>query len=372
MKKMPARPMALPWCGPHLPRNDLLATSPAAQHIRRMADTPRILLIGCGGIGGTVAGHLAELGCDIHPVSRNRKIADAVESNGFRLRGHSDPRSVPGRIHREIPDGPFDWLLLATQPPQVEEAVRQALPALAPDARVVCFQNGLCESRVQPIVGPERPVIGGIIAWGASMPEPGLYDRTSDGGFSIGRYDGEPDPRVDQLAMWLESIGPVAQTRNLAGARWSKLAINSAISSLGTLYGDRLGAVIRLRMARRLALDIMTETVEVARREGVKLEKVAGTLDLDWMALTDEERTQAGSVSLASKHTMILAVGTRFRRLRSSMLSAIERGERGRRHEVPTPVNAAVVDAVWAMSRGELKPGRGLIERVYRETRAGS
>ena len=29
-------------------------------------------------------------------------------------------------------------------------------------------------------------VIGAIVAWGASMPEPGLYDRTSGGGFTIG------------------------------------------------------------------------------------------------------------------------------------------------------------------------------------------
>ena len=54
------------------------------------------------------------------------------------------------------------------------------------------LQNGLCEERVAAIVG-ERRVIGAIVAWGASMPEPGRYERTAAGGFQIGRLDGELD-----------------------------------------------------------------------------------------------------------------------------------------------------------------------------------
>ncbi len=38
-------------------------------------------------------------------------------------------------------------------------------------------------------------------------------------------------------------------------------------------------------LVRRLALEIMTEVVVVAREEQVRLEKVSGTIDLDWIAL---------------------------------------------------------------------------------------
>ena len=52
--------------------------------------------------------------------------------------------------------------------------------------------------------------------------------------------DGAPpqtpgDGRLDDLARILEAVGPTSVTDNLAGARWSKLAINCAISSLGTV-----------------------------------------------------------------------------------------------------------------------------------------
>jgi len=88
---------------------------------------------------------------------------------------------------------------------------------------MVCLQNGLCEQRVAAIAGGDR-VLGAIVAWGATTPEPGTFERTASGGFTIGRLDGHADPRLDSLARLLEPVGPVETTRNLAGKRWSKLA----------------------------------------------------------------------------------------------------------------------------------------------------
>src|SRR5277367_6596314 len=152
------------------------------------------------------------------------------------------------------------------------------------------------------------------------MLAPGVYERTADGGFALGAHVQQGTSsaqRLGAIANVLEVIGPVELTDNLAGKRWSKLAINAAISALGTIGGDRLGALLQHRFVRRLALEIMTECVLVARAEGVRLEKVSGTVDLDWLALTTEEKTMSGSPSLVAKHAMLLAVGFRFRRMRS-------------------------------------------------------
>ena len=348
---------------------------------------PRLLVMGCGGIGGIVAAHLFEQGHDVTAFTTNPLIADAVSEHGFRVRGDGSPGTVRGQVSRELPRGaPFDFVFLATQPPQVEEAARQALPALSPRGAMVCFQNGLCEERVAAIAGPER-TLGAIVAWGASMVEPGVYDRTSSGGFVLGRLGDPagrqpPDARLEELARLLEAVGPTSISDNLLGARWSKLAINCAISSLGTVGGDRLGVLLRHRFVRRLALEIMTETVAVARVLGVRLEKVSGTLDLDWIALTDAERVAAGSPGLVAKHALLLAVGARYRRLRSSMLAAIERGRppavdflngevasRGVAHGVATPVNAAVREEVLAIARGEGKPGIDRLRAFFERTR---
>jgi 2-dehydropantoate 2-reductase len=142
-----------------------------------------------------------------------------------------------------------------------------------------------------------------------------------------------------------------------------------------------LGALLRLRFVRRLALEVLTEAVLVARAEGVSIEKVAGTVDLDWLALGAAEREKS-SMSLATKHALMLAVGARYRRMRSSMLAALERGrepavdflngevvERAAKHGVAVPVNRKARDLVWAIARGERASSRALLRELWDATR---
>jgi 2-dehydropantoate 2-reductase len=345
--------------------------------------SPRFLVVGCGGIGGLVAAHLFASGHDVTALTTNAKIAGAINTSGFRVVGEGTSLVVSGRaVEKLAPNtAPFDYILLATQPPQVEEAARGVLDYLSPRGAMVTFQNGLCEERIAMIAGPER-TLGGVVAWGASMAEPGVYERTSPGGFVLGRIDGAHDERLEPLARALGSIGETIVSQNLAGARWSKLAINCAITSIGALGGDRLGVLLRHRFIRRLALEVMTEVVLTARASGVRLEKVSGTLDLDWIALTDAERQAVGSPGLFAKHAILLAVGTRFRKMRSSMLAAIERGRppavdflngeitaRGARFGIPTPINAAIQAEVHALASRKRTPSLDLCHALYDRTR---
>lgn len=361
--------------------------------------------MGAGGLGGIVAATLTEVGSAVTVVSTNEQIRSAVDKSGFRLIDDGEERTIRGWIS-PAPEGRYDLCILATQPPNVEDAARTALPHLNDDAQVVVLQNGLCEDRIAAIVGVQR-VIGAIVTWGASMPEPGKYERTAAGGFQIGRFEREasagnevPIPQVEgsnpapkrkrarrptemadadlrRVGELLEAVGPVAHTRNLRGARWSKLAMNCAVSSLGTIAGERLGPLVRQRRYRRLALELMTEAVAVARAEGVELEKVSGTLDLDWIALSDADRASTASLGLTAKHALILAVGLRYRRLRSSMLAAIERGRtpaidflngeivtRAKKHGIATPFNQRICETIWAIAKGEKKSSRETLDAI--------
>jgi 2-dehydropantoate 2-reductase len=347
-----------------------------------MDDRPKVLLVGAGGIGGVLGTLLSTTPARVSVLTTNERIARALRERGFRLRG--DVAARGGTVHEvlsEVPEhGDYDWVLLAVQPPQVSAAAQGALRALAPGGQLVCFQNGLCEERIAALAGVER-VVGAVVAWGASMVEPGVYERTSAGGFSIGVLPGGSAARLPELARLLEVVGPVTITDNLSGVRWSKLAINCAVSTLGTLGGERLGSLLRLRFVRRLALEILTEVVDVARAEGVRLEKVAGTVDLTWLSLAEDERRKS-SMSLATKHALMLAVGARYRRMRSSMLAALERGrepavdflngevvERAVRHGLAVPVNARARELVWAISRGEKASSRQLLHELFDATR---
>lgn len=343
----------------------------------------RVLLVGCGGLGGVVAGHLARAGHDVTVVTTNAQIAEVVARDGLEVRARARSFRASVRVAVGTPDPgvePFETVLLATPPNCVEDAMHTVLPWLAPTGRAVCFQNGLCEERVGRIVGEAR-VVGAVVFWGASMPTPGVAVRTSAGGFALGRLDGSVDAPLDRLAALLACLGRVRLTNNLRGVRWTKLAVNCAMSTFGTIGGEPVGVLMRRHDARQLGIEVISEAVTVARADGVALEKPAGWVDLGW--LTVVRGASPSSVSLLVKHLMVLAAVTPYRRLRSSMLAAIERGrlpavdflngevvDRAERLGLEVPVNRAARELVWAIARGEARPGIDTLQALYARTRS--
>lgn len=346
---------------------------------------PRVLVVGGGAIGGVTAAHLRHAGVDVTALVTNGGIRDAIQADGYRLQGHTPLRHVEApHILAHASDGvtgSYDYALLAVQPPVVEQATREMAPLLKPDGRVVCFQNGLCEERVAAIVGADR-VLGGIVAWGASMPEAGVFDRTSEGGFTLGRLSGEIDDKTRELAHILSHVGPVTYTDNLLGARFSKLAMNSAVSTLGTLGGSNVGGLLRHAFVRRLALEIVTEACQVAEAIGVHLERLATTVDVRWFALDERDGTAVFSPQLWAKHAIVYLVGLRYRRMRSSMLQAIERGRppavdflngelvsRAECVGLSVPTNTLARDLVWQIAKGTRSSSLDTLRYLYAQTR---
>jgi 2-dehydropantoate 2-reductase len=198
--------------------------------------------------------------------------------------------------------------------------------------------------------------------------------QTSRGGFRVGTLSGNHDVELGAIAGLLETVGEVRFTDNLRGARFSKLALNCAVSTLGTIGSRTLGRLLLSIHARRLALAILREAIEVARADGIRLEPVT-KLDLQWLERPENAWT-AGS-----QHALLVAIGLRYRRLRSSMLAAMERGrdpavdflngelvDRGRRLGVPTPVNQAACRMVWEIAAGQRQAGGQALEELARMT----
>jgi 2-dehydropantoate 2-reductase len=124
--------------------------------------------------------------------------------------------------------------------------------------------------------------------------------------------------------------------------------------------------------------------LDVAEAHGLTLEPVGGTLYLPRLYLPPARRAGGFGLDLIVKHGIMLIVGLRFRRIKSSMLQSLERGrraeidfmngyvvERGREKGVPTPVNAALTDMVREIEAGTrtMTPDnlRGIMPAVSRE-----
>jgi 2-dehydropantoate 2-reductase len=175
--------------------------------------------------------------------------------------------------------------------------------------------------------------------------------------------------RGQQLKATLDVAAPTTLSTNIYGVLWSKLAINCVITTLGAVTGQLLGEMLKRGAIRRLALSIVSEVTDVAEAHAISMEPVGGTLDLQRLYLSPERRAGGFGLDLVPKHAIMMLVGLKFRRLRSSMLQSIERGrrpeidfmnsyvvERGQEKGISTPVNAALTSMVREIEASTRSP----------------
>jgi 2-dehydropantoate 2-reductase len=321
----------------------------------------RLLVVGAGAIGGTLAGTLAKAGHRIELLCKHPGLAGAIASSGLRVRGMGRDFAavLPAYPDASGCSGTYDYVFLATKATDMEEAARSVLPFLGPDSRVVSLQNGICEEAIGRIVGAER-TIGCVVGYGATMVEPGVLELTSDGEFVIGYLDARADSHLETVAAILSELVPARISANMLGDLYSKLLINSCVTTLGAVCGLTLGSMLIRKRARDLFIAVMAEGMAVADAMKARVEPYAGKLDyyrfFRWSAL--------------QRHLFILAFGLKYRKLKSSSLQSLERGRpteidylngyicrKGTEFGVPAPVNDALVALVKAIERGERRIG---------------
>lgn len=328
---------------------------------------PRLLLMGCGAVGGVLAGGLLRAGQDLALVTHNKEITRAINTAGLQVSTPEGAWTVPAVAHTRLEEveGTFDAACLAMKATGVAQAAQEVAGRLSAGGYAVTLQNGVVEDRVAAILGRER-VVGALVGWGATMHAPGVYEMTSRGEMVIGELDGQRTPRVQRLKAVLDAAAPTTVSANIYGVLWSKLAINCATSAPGAVSGQLLGEILRRGDARRLGLAIISEVIDVAQALGVTLEPVGGTLDLERLYLPPARRNGGFGPDLVAKHAIMLLVGLRFRKLKSSMLQSLERGrqpeidtkngyvvEKGQEMGIATPVNSALVAMVREIAAGK-------------------
>lgn len=312
------------------------------------------LVIGAGAVGGITAALLKKNGYDVEIVCKYDDYASLIQNTGIEVEGirGSFKVAIPAYSSVTQVKGKKDFILHATKATDMAEAARQALALLKEEGYMVSLQNGICEDELGEIVGKDR-IIGCVTGWGATMENPGKLIMTSTGDFIIGYPGRAPDNKLQNLADALSSVVPVRTTGNIMGHLYSKLIINSCITSLGAICGLYLGDMLSRRKIRRIFIEIIREAVAVADRLNLNIEVFGGRLDFRSFL-----RGQSVFDSLR-RHLLILIIGFKYRRLKSSSLQSLERGKpteidylngyivrNGEKAGVQTPINQMIVNMI--------------------------
>ena len=322
---------------------------------------PRIVVVGPGAIGGATAALLAREGRDITLVCKRPELADRVSGEGLRIRGARGEATVRMPAVARIEDlrGSFDFALIAVKAPQLPDAARRLQPFLRDDSLVVSMQNGICVDALAEEVGAQRAV-GCVVGWGSTLIEPGDIDITSTGELVIGMPTGHDNMRLELLRLILDDAFPTRTSTDIVSELYSKLVVNSCITSLGALCGLSLGEMLARPEVRKLFIAIMREAIAVADSLGLHVPAYGGRLDY-YRFLRGE-----GAAAELRRWAFLRIFGFKYRRLRSSSLQSLQRGRkteidyfngyiqrRGAEKGVPTPINARVVALVREIEAGQ-------------------
>ena len=324
----------------------------------------KVLLIGAGAIGGTVAVLLKNAGYDVRLMCHRSSVAELIGAEGFFLHGAKGEYRADFTCYSdyaETGEEKFDLVIIATKYASMKECAASALPLVADGGLVVGMQNGILTEELAEVVGRDKAV-GCMIGFGATKNSANDVTMTSKGEFYVGMLDGRRPKLLDEFADMLKNVLPTEVTMDIKGRQYSKLIINSCINAVAGITGKTLGEILRDVRARDLFLSIAREGMAVAEAMGVRVPKYGLLLEYRLLSLSD------GRLYNSLCKLVVRAVGLLYSDVRPSTLQSLEKGERteidilngyfvkmGAEHSVPTPVNSRLVAMIHEIEEGKRK-----------------
>lgn len=320
-----------------------------------MGSSVRYIVVGTGGVGGTIGARLAETGREVVLVARGAHL-DAMREHGLRL-------AMPDRsftVRPAVAAGPEeldltaeDVLILAVKGQDTLALLEQwsVRPvgdgAFAADVLpVVCAQNGVDNERsalrrfsrvyCMSVWLPGMLVRPGMIA-GYSTPISGMLD--------VGLYPRGVDELAGRIAADLAASGFMARA-NPEVMRWKYLKL---LTNLGNAVEAACGGGDDPAVQELLDL-VTAEALACYRAAGIETADVTGRSPLDAIRI----RPVDGVARPGCSSVQSLAKGS------GSIESDYLNGEialLGRLHGVPTPVNAYLQQVANRMAATGSAPG---------------
>ncbi len=310
----------------------------------------RIAIIGAGAIGSVLGALLSRAGQDVTLIGRSEHL-NAISQNGLIVNGVLGTFITHPAIAEILNNRP-DFAFLTVKTQDVLPALQSNLPFLR-GVTIVTFQNGLRSDELVATLLPRTQIISAVVNSGASYLTPGTVTINYSGSLVVGRPFGAHDTEVDIVARILNVAFPTVVSDNIQGAHWLKLIVNlnNAFPAMTNLT---LSQVYTDAYLRQLAVRVMREGLKVAKGANIQLESLPGT--------------SVGLIQLMARLPIQLAsqlLSTNIRKIESewplmgSTLQSLRRGRPteidylngeivrlGQQHNIPTPLNATIVDII--------------------------
>jgi len=290
--------------------------------------TARVLVLGCGAVGGIFAARLARV-CEVAVLDTWSAHVQAIAARGLRVAVRA-PLGGAGRIDETIEARPasaasdpaalagraFTHVLVAVKGLHTRAAVTGAR-GLFDGAVILTVQNGLGNAETISSACPQ-PICHGVTMNAGEVTAPGEIAQAEVGPTWLGPHHAD----LSQARGWSDLLTRAGLESHVVGdprgVIWGKLIFNAAVNPLPVVTGLRLADVYAHPDTYALLRALVEEGKAVAAARGI-------VLAADPMTVVDEHR------ALGSGHTH-----------QGSMKQDIDRG---RPTEIETLTGALIAEA---------------------------
>lgn len=304
-----------------------------------LTTTPlQIAVLGAGAVGCYYGGMLARAGHAVTLIGRPQHV-QVFAAQGLRMQTLTFDETVPVAASTDASAvAGADVVLFAVKSPDTEAAGEQLRPHLAPNALVLCLQNGVDNAERLRAVLPGASVAAAVVYVATEMAGPGHLRHHGRGELVI-----EPAARSDEVAQALVAAGvPTEVSGNVRGALWAKLILNCAYNALSAVGRIAYGQLVQQPGVRDVMRDVVAECRAVAAADGVTL---PGDVDL---AVRRIAETMPGQYSSTAQDLM------RGKPSEIDFLNGFV-VRRGEALGVPTPANRVLWTLVKLVETKDLK-----------------
>ena len=251
----------------------------------------KLVIVGPGGLGGTVAALLARQGeCEAVIVGRPGAHIDMIQQQrALRLTGlqefsvqidaTDDPKGI-----REC-----DILIYTVKAQDTQTALAMTEHIQVRDF-VVSLQNGVVKDELLINVFGREKVLGALAVVAGERPTPGVVNWTYDGGTQFGELDGGTSERVDEIVNLFQQAGLITQASDaILSATWAKMVGWIPIGLLATLSRQSNAGVFSNRQLATEYLSMVRELQALAAAKEIPLIDLGPYHVKTWCQGTAEE-----------------------------------------------------------------------------------
>jgi 2-dehydropantoate 2-reductase len=233
-------------------------------------DTPRVLILGAGAIGGFYGHALSKAKAHVTLVARSEY--GILKRHGYKMISQSlgDSVFIP---HEVLPSSHDyqgkhpDYLIVSLKVVQGLDRVKLMAPAVGPNTVIVLIENGVeIEKEIQDAY-PDNQIISCLAFIQVSRIAPGMIEHFAYGELTIGNFPTGVSNECRELATLLEVGGvPVVLNEKISQGRWQKVLWNAAFNPVSVLGGviDTLG-ILGAPGGEALIRQLMAEVMAIAK-----------------------------------------------------------------------------------------------------------